>query len=412
MAAAIGRYPVLELAASQLVNREPPGGACLRVHTPLASRMVTTSRKLKIRWLSTVSLATLVTVIGLGGSAGAAPPPTAAQAQKMLAQLNAKATELGQQYAEVIQQLALANQRLKFINKQTGVYRATFDVMRKQVAKLAAVAYEQGGVDSPLVLLTSASPQHVLNEASILNELSVADTAQIDQYLNATRQLLSAERTTTRTRTRILQLKHALGKRLAALKALNRREGNLLPLLTLEQLASLGHPYLNPLRDIGGLYPERVDMGVDFAGAGPVYAIGAGVVTEAKAGNSGWPGGGWITYQLTDGPAVGEVVYLAEDVTPTVQVGQKVTPHTVIGHMFNGSDGIETGWAMLDSASSESELPEAGGIGGAGPFPTAIGMNFETLLRALGVPAANNFGQPTSGLVPSRYQIDWAKALR
>ena len=36
----------------------------------------------------------------------------------------------------------------------------------------------------------------------------------------------------------------------------------------------------------------------------------------------------------------------------------------------NGSDGIETGWAMLDSASSESELPEAGAIGGAGPFPT------------------------------------------
>jgi murein DD-endopeptidase MepM/ murein hydrolase activator NlpD len=374
--------------------------------------MVTTSRKLKIRWLSTVSLATLVTVVGLSASAGAAPPPTPAQAQKMLAQLNREATKLGQQYAEVIQRLTLANQRLKFLSKQTGFYRASFDAMRKQVAKLAAVAYEQGGADSPLVLLTSASPQHVLDEASILNELSGTDTAQIDQYLNVTRQLLSAERTTTRTRAGILQLKYALGKRLAALKSLNRKEGNLLPLLTLEQLASSGHPYLNPLRDISGLYAERVDMGADFAGAGPVYAIGAGVVTEAQGDNGGWPGGGWITYQLIDGPAVGEVVYLAEDVTPTVQVGQKVTPDTVIGHMFNGSDGIETGWAMLDSASSESELPEAGGIGGPGPFPTAIGMSFEDLLRALGVPAANNLGEPASGLVPSRYQIDWAKALR
>ena len=382
------------------------------MHTPLAVRMVTTSRKLKIRWLSTVSLATLVTVVGLSGSAGAAPQPSPAQAQKMLARLNAEATKLGQQYAEVIQQLTLANQRLKFLYKLTGSYRDTFDAMRKQVAKLAAVAYEQGGADSPLGLLTSASPQHVLNEASILNELSGSHTAQIDQYLNATRQLLSAERTTTRTRARILQLKHGLGKRLAVLKSLNRKEGNLLPLLTLEQLATSGHPYLSPLRDISGLSPERVDEGIDFAGAGPVYAIGAGVVTEAMADNGGWPGGGWITYQLIDGPAVGEVVYLAEDVTPTVQVGQKVTPDTVIGHMFNGSDGIETGWAMLDSASSESELAEAGGIGGAGPFPTAIGMNFEYLLRALGVPAANNLGEPTSGLVPSRYQIDWAKALR
>src|SRR5262249_25469515 len=182
--------------------------------------------------------------------------------------------------------------------------------------------------------------------------------------------------------------------------------------LTLKQLATSGHPYLNPLREISGLSPERVDMGVDFAGVGPVYAIGAGVVTEAKGCCSGWPGGGWITYQLTDGPAVGEVVYLAEDVTPTVQIGQKVTPHTVIGHMFYAGDGIETGWAMLDSASSESELAEAGGIGGAGPFPTAIGMNFEYLIRALGVPAAPNFGALPAGIVPSRYQIDWAKALR
>jgi hypothetical protein len=384
---------------------------CLGVHRPLAVRMVTTSRRLKIRWLSVVILVALVAVVGLGGSAGAAPSPTPAQAQKELAALNAKATKLGRQYADVIQRLALANQQLKLLKEQTGAYRATFDAIRKRVAKLAVVAYEQGAVNSPLVLLITASPQHILKEASILGELSVGDKAQLDQYLSATRLLLNFERVTTSTRARILDLKQALNRRLAVLKALNRKEGNLMPLLTLEQLASTGHPYLNPLREVIGLTPERVDMGVDFNGAGPVFAIGAGVVTEATMG-AGWPGGGWITYQLTDGPAVGEVVYLAEDVIPTVQVGQKVTPHTEIGHMTDGIDGIETGWAMLDSASSESELPEAGGITGAGPFPTAIGMNFENLLLALAVPAAPNLGAPSAGLVPSRYQIDWARALR
>jgi len=248
------------------------------VHTPLAVRMVTTDRKLKIRWLSTVIVATLVTVVVLSGSAGAAPAPTPAQAQKMLAQLNNKATKLGQQYAEVIQRLTLADQRLKLISKQTGFYRTAYDSMRKQIAKLAAAAYEQGGAESPLALLISASPQHILNEASILNELAGNDKAQIDQYLTATRQLLSAERMTDRTKAGILQLKHGLAKRLAALKALNRKEGDLLPMLTLEQLASSGHPYLNPLRAISGLSPERADEGVDFAGTGPVYAVGAGVV--------------------------------------------------------------------------------------------------------------------------------------
>jgi murein DD-endopeptidase MepM/ murein hydrolase activator NlpD len=380
--------------------------------------MVAIMRKVKAGWLSMVSLATsillaaLVTAVDLSAPAGATPPPTPAQAQKMLAQLNEEATKLGQQYANVVQRLAFEDQWLQVLHKQTEVYGAAVAAMRKQVAKLAVAAYEQGGMNSPLALLLSASPQHLLDEASILNELSVPGRVQIRQYLDANRTLLVAERMTIRIRASILRLKHALGKRLAVLISLNRKEGNLLPLLTLKQLATSGHPYLNPLREVSGLSPERIDMGVDFAGAGPVYAIGAGVVTEAMGDNGGWPGGGWITYQLTDGPAVGEVVYLAEDVTPTVEAGQKVTPHTVIGHMFNGSDGIETGWAMPDSASSESELPEAGGLGGAGPFPTAIGTNFDYLLLALGVPAANNSGQRGSGIVPSRYQINWAKALR
>lgn len=382
------------------------------MQTPLAVRMVTTSRKLTIRWLTMVSLAALVAMVGLSGSAGAAPVPTPAQAQKELVELNAMATKLGQQYADLVQQFAVANQQLEFLKEQTAAYRVTFDAKRKQVARLAAVAYEQGLVDSPLGLVFSASPQHILKQASILGELSAADTAQVDQYLNATRVLLSSEQVLTRTQAQIFRLKHALDKRLAVLEALNRKEGTLLPLLTLDQLATTGHPYLSPMREVSGLIPERVDMGADFSGTGPVYAIGAGVVTEAMMTNSGWPGGGWITYQLTDGPAVGEVVFLAEDVVPTVQVGQKVTPQTEIGHMTGGGDGIETGWAMLDSASSESEMPEAGGIDGGGPFPTAIGINFDNLLRALGVPAAPNYGPPLSGLVPPRYQVDWAKALR
>jgi hypothetical protein len=160
--------------------------------------------------------------------------------------------------------------------------------------------------------------------------------------------------------------------------------------------------YLNPLRAVSGLVPERIDEGVDFGGTGPVYAIGDAVVTNAGE-NSGWPGGGWITYQLTDGPGKGLVVYVAEDVTATVQVGQHVTPAMVIANMFNGGDGIETGWAQPTGVSAESELPEAGGIGGGGPFPTMIGVNFDELLHALGVPAAPNFTDPVYGTLPVGY---------
>jgi hypothetical protein len=165
--------------------------------------------------------------------------------------------------------------------------------------------------------------------------------------------------------------------------------------------------YLNPLRAISGLQPERIDMGADFAGSGPIYPIGDAVIMSATGSSTGWPGGGWITYQLTDGPAAGLVVYVAEDVQPTVSVGEKVTPTTEIANMFVGSEGIETGWAMPDSSSAESQLSVAGAISGGGPFPTSVGVNFDELLQALGVPAAPNAGQSPFGLLPSNYPTSW-----
>jgi murein DD-endopeptidase MepM/ murein hydrolase activator NlpD len=165
--------------------------------------------------------------------------------------------------------------------------------------------------------------------------------------------------------------------------------------------------YRNPFRDIGGLIPERIDMGVDFGGSGPVYALGDAVITSATANSAGWPGGGWITYRLTDGPDAGLMVFVAEDVTPAVQAGQHVSSATVIATMFDGGDGIETGWAMPDGFSAESQLPVAGGISGGGPFPTMIGLNFEELLQSLGTPAANNRTDPTYGVLPANYPTSW-----
>lgn len=161
--------------------------------------------------------------------------------------------------------------------------------------------------------------------------------------------------------------------------------------------------YQNPFRDVSGLVPERIDMGVDFGGSGPVYALGNAVITNATGTSAGWPGGGWITYKLTGGPDAGLTVYLAEDVSPTVQVGQHVSSATVIATMFAGGDGIETGWAQQSGLSAESQLAEAGGVGGNGPFPTRIGLNFEELLQSLGVPAAPNRGQYSYGLLPANY---------
>src|SRR5262249_59135072 len=107
-------------------------------------------------------------------------------------------------------------------------------------------------------------------------------------------------------------------------------------------------------------------------GSGRVDALGAAAPTSAGE-TAGGPGGGWTPSQLPDGPAAGLVVYVAEDVTPAVTVGQHVSSSTVIANMFAGADGIETGWAQPTGVSAESELRKPGASAGAGPSPPRAG---------------------------------------
>jgi len=154
--------------------------------------------------------------------------------------------------------------------------------------------------------------------------------------------------------------------------------------------------YADPLRAVSGLAPERIDQGVDFQGFGPLYAIGDGVVISTY--NGGWPGGTFISYRLDDGPADGLVVYAAEDIYPRVQVGQSVTSQTVIGEIYEGPDGIETGWAQ----SSGDGLTMAGATGQyGGGNSTAFGYNFSRLLVTLGGRGGVLQGSSASGSLPS-----------
>ena len=191
-------------------------------------------------WVVGISLATASAVVGIGGSAAALPQPTVTQVKAKLAALNTKSAKLGQQYDQVLQQLSAANQRLKVLNKETARYRKTFDAMRLEIGRLAAVAYEQGGASSPVALLTSESPQQVLDQSSILTELSIANSSQIDQYRAASRQLLNAQQAASRARAGILQLKHSLAKRIAVLNKLKQQQEALLAQLTPTQQQGTG----------------------------------------------------------------------------------------------------------------------------------------------------------------------------
>jgi hypothetical protein len=155
--------------------------------------------------------------------------------------------------------------------------------------------------------------------------------------------------------------------------------------------------YTNPVKAVRDLESGRIDMGVDYAGSGPVLALGDGQVTVASNHDSGppscygktcWPVGGIVVYRLSDGPFAGKYVYVAENITADVSAGQTVQTGEQIATVHNAYPDMETGWA---SGSGTEALAIADGhqcpCGDPGNWSTIEGRNFNRLLVALGAPS-------------------------
>jgi murein DD-endopeptidase MepM/ murein hydrolase activator NlpD len=160
--------------------------------------------------------------------------------------------------------------------------------------------------------------------------------------------------------------------------------------------------YVDPFSQVRGLEPERIDMGVDYAGAGPVLALGSGTVFNTKG--SGWPGGVFIGITLDDGPFAGFSYFVAEDVKPAVRVGDHVRAGQEIAAMYRGPAGIETGWA-----SGRGQTPLAAALGqqnkrgDPGGWTSAAGISFDRVLVSTGTPSGIPQGTKVHGKMPASY---------
>ena len=187
-----------------------------------------------------------VAVVGAGllfavtGSAAGAPAPTVAQVQKKITQLRSKSDQLGQQYDQVQQQLASTNQRLTLVKQQLSNYSGHFSKLQAEVAKIAISQYETGNTNASMTLLTAGNPQQILDQSSILEELSASNEAMIGQFLSAAKQLEQTQQLVNRTKAGIVQLKASLSKRRTALNKMLSQQQALLARLTPPQQATVG----------------------------------------------------------------------------------------------------------------------------------------------------------------------------
>ncbi len=171
----------------------------------------------------------LVAVAGLAvfaTVAGAAPQPTVDQVQARINQLTSQFDKVTEQFDQASQQLSAAQSRLSQVRVHLNHANAQFQAAQANVAQTAAAAFEDTGATSIAGVLTSGDPSVVLQQGSLLMELSGSRNAETQQLLTDASQLSGVEQEMQRTETGIASLKGqlaahktSLGKLLATEKA-------------------------------------------------------------------------------------------------------------------------------------------------------------------------------------------------
>ena len=186
----------------------------------------------------TALLAGLAAVGGLtyGGIAAAAPQPTVSQVQAKINQLTTQFDKVSEQLDQASQQLSAAQTKLTGVRTRFTTANAKFQAAQASVAQNAAAAFEDTGSTSVAGVLTSGNPSAVLQQGSMLLELSGNRNAQTKQLGIAAGQLADAEQQVQRTESGITALKTQLDAHKKSLgKLISTEEATLATLTAPEQ---------------------------------------------------------------------------------------------------------------------------------------------------------------------------------
>lgn len=295
----------------------------------------------------TVSVFAAGLLLGVTSSAGAAPAPTVSQVQAKLKSLEQKQAQYGQQYDQVKQELANTNQRLSLINGQIAQDNKRFSAMRQEITRIAVTDYEDGNLNSSIALLTSGNPQEILNQSSILLELSNTNNAQIQQFLSATRQLTNSQLAAKRTRAGIVQLKDSLAKRKAQMDSMVSSEKSLLAKLTPAQQTGVTQGGGSTTGSYTGPTSTQAGKAVSFAYSqlGCPYVYGGTGPCSAGFDCSGLTMEAWAYA----GVSIPRTSYEQLNSLPHVPIGSE-QPGDILVFLGGGHVGIYVGGGKLIDA--------------------------------------------------------------
>jgi peptidoglycan DL-endopeptidase CwlO len=170
-----------------------------------------------------------------GGIAGASPPPTVGQVQAKVNQLTSQFDRVSVQLDQASQQLSTAQSRLSQVRARLNHANAQFRTAQASVAQNAAAAFEDSGATSVAGVLTSGDPSVILQQGSLLQELSGMRNAQTQQLLTDASELAGVEQQLQRTEDGVAALQSQLAAQKKSLGGLITTEKATLASLTVPQ---------------------------------------------------------------------------------------------------------------------------------------------------------------------------------
>ncbi|HEX2821005.1 MAG TPA: NlpC/P60 family protein [Streptosporangiaceae bacterium] len=190
--------------------------------------------------------------------------------------MQAKVNQFTSQFDQVSEQLDQADQQLSAAQGSLSQVRvhldsadAQFQAAQANVAQTAAAAFEDTGATSVAGVLTSGDPSVLLQQGSLLLELSGSRSAETEQLLSDASQLAGVEQEMQRTESGIAALKNQLAAHKNSLgKLITTEKATLASLTVPEQQAvesnSIGADGSSAHQSYSGPTSTEADKAVEF----------------------------------------------------------------------------------------------------------------------------------------------------
>jgi cell wall-associated NlpC family hydrolase len=186
------------------------------------TRARTVSRRAWGRVAILASAATLISFAlpsGIGSAATASAPKSL---QQLVAEANALSNQidvLGQQYDALKIQLTEAREEVTIAGETAQRDQKALGAGQAQVGQIASESYMMGGLDPTIQMLQTASPQQLLNRASIMLQLQYQQGGTMSLLQSAEDAASRAKQTATQAEAQATTLSAAMNKKVSQIQS-------------------------------------------------------------------------------------------------------------------------------------------------------------------------------------------------